>query len=434
MRTTRRLLLASCLLWASPLAPAADWPQWRGPDRSGASKETGLLQKWPKEGPELAWSFEAAGTGFGSFAVVAGRVYVLGARPTDAKGAKRIEQVIALDDKGQELWKADIGPMYDFDGNQWSGGPNATPTVDGDLLFALGSQGILVCVKMADGAEAWRKDLVKEFGAEMTSGGFGPEKTGWGFSWSPLVDGDLLICTPGGKKGLFAALNKTSGKVVWQSAGLTDPCTYSSPVVAEVAGVRQYIALTQTGVVGVAAKDGLTLWEHRRESPYPDVVCPTPAVKDNLVYANAWKGGCTLLRLTPDGGKFKAEVVYDKKEIASAHGGFVLVDKLMFGSNDLASWECQDFETGDIRWRSSALGAGSLIYADGCLYCQAPGGEVALLAASPDGYKELGRFRPPKESANRRPSAKVWTHPVVSGGRLYVRDQELVFCYKVKAP
>ncbi len=429
MRVSRWFVLTSCVL-----AMAADWPGWRGPDRSGASKETGLLQKWPKEGPELAWTFENAGTGFGSVAVVGGRVYVLGARPVDAMGDKRIEQVVALDDKGHELWKADIGPMYDFKSNRWSGGPNSTPFVDGDLVFALGSQGTLVCVKAADGAEVWRKDLVKDFGAEISSGGFGPAKMGWGFSWSPLVDGDRLICTPGGPKGLFVALNKTSGNVVWQSTALTDPCTYSSPIVTEAGGVRQYVAMTQTGVVGVAAKDGSTLWEHRRDNPYPDVVCPTPICKDDLVYVSAWKGGCTLLKPAADGGKFKAEVVYDKKEIGNAHGGVVRVGGVVFGCHDLASWECQDFDTGDVRWKSDAPGVGSLIYADGCLYCLTATGEVALLAASPDGYRELGRFTPAKHSAHRRPTGKVWTHPVVSDGRLYVRDQELLFCYKVKAP
>ena len=350
-------------------------------------------------------------------------------------GDKRIEQIIALDDKGHELWKADIGPMYDFGGNRWSGGPNATPTVDGDLLFALGSQGTLVCVKTADGAEVWRKDLVKEFGAEITSGGFGPAKMGWGFSWSPLVDGDHLICTPGGAKGLFLALNKTSGKVVWQSVGLTDPCTYSSPVVAEVGGVRQYIAMTQTGVVGVSAKDGSTLWEHRRDDPYPDVVCPTPICKDDFVYVSAWKAGCTLLKLAPDGGKFKAEVVYDKKEIGNAHGGVGAGGQVgVRRPRPRPAGSARISRRGRSAGSRTALGSGSLIYADGCLYCQAADGEVALLAASPDGYKELGRFTPPKHSAHRRPSGKVWTHPVVSDGRLYVRDQELLFCYKVKAP
>ena len=433
MRASRWLLLASCLPAASA-ARAADWPQWRGPNHDGASQETGLLQEWPKEGPALAWTCADAGTGFGSFAVVGGRVYVLGARPIDAVGDKRIEQVIALDDKGHEIWKADVGPMYEFASNRWSGGPNATPSVDGDRLYALGSQGVLVCVKTADGAEVWRKDLVKDFGAEIASGGFGPPKAGWGFSWSPLVDGENVIATPGGGKGLFLALNKTNGNVVWQSVGLTDACTYSSPVVAEVGGVRLYVALTQNGAVGVSAKDGATLWEDRRDTPYPDVVCPTPIVKDNLVYTSAWKAGARLVKLSPEGGKVKADMVYDKKEIGNAHGGLVRVGEVVYGGQDLGPLECQDWRTGEIRWKSDAPGSGSLTYADGRLYCQTAAGDVALIAASPDAYKELGRFTPPRHSAHRRPSGKVWTHPVVSDGRLYLRDQELIFCYKVKAP
>ena len=201
--------------------------------------------------------------------------------------------------------------------------------------------------------------------------------------------------------------------------------------------MRQYIALVQTGVVGVSAKDGSTLWEHRREEAFPDIVAPTPLFKDNSVYDTAWKGGCERLKLTADGGKFKAEVAYAKKEIASPHGGVVLANKCIFGNHDLRAWECQNLETGIVRWRSKpgAAGVGSLIYADGCLYTlSAEKGEVALLEASPDDYNELGRFTLPKLSQHHKPDGKVWAHPALSDGRLYLRDQELVYCYRVKAP
>jgi outer membrane protein assembly factor BamB len=427
----RPLWLLTALVLASSLAVAADWPQWRGPERGGVSKETGLLQSWPKDGPPLAWTFDNAGTGFGSFAVVGGRVYVLGARKVDGK---RVEQVIALDDKGVELWSAPIGPMYDWDGNQWSGGPNSTPAVDGDLVFALGSQGELVCVTRSDGKVKWRKNLPDKLDAEVSPGPGGPDKIGWGYNGSPLVDGDRLICTPGGPKGLFAALDKTSGEVLWRSKDLTDACTYSSPVAAEVKGVRQYVALTQNGAAGVSAKDGATLWEYRRDLPFPDVACPTPLVKDDLVYLTAWGGGGTLLKLTPDGNKFKAEVVYQEKEIASRHGGVVLVDGFIYGNHDQRDWVCQDFATGAVRWRTkpAAAEAGTLIYADGRLYTLSEGkGDVALVEATADGYKEAGRFTLPKKSGLRKPSGKIWAHPAISDGKLYLRDQEYVFCYKI---
>jgi outer membrane protein assembly factor BamB len=409
---------------------AADWPAWRGPDRSGVSKETGLLKEWPKEGPPLAWTFEDAGTGFSPPAVVGGRLYLLGARAPDGK---TVEQIICLDDKGKEQWKAPIAPVYDWDGNQWSRGPNGAPAVDGGLVFALGSQGTLVCVEADGGKEKWRKDLPKEMAAEVSPGPGGPEKIGWGYSWSPLVDGDRLVITPGGGQGLFAALNKTDGTPLWRSKAVQDPCTYSSPVVLEVGGVRQYVALTQDGAVAVAAKDGARLWEYRRDKPFPDVVCPTPLVKDNFVYLTAWGGGGTLLKVTGDGNNFKADAVYTEKEIAPHHGGVVLVDGFVFGNHDLGSWECQDFATGAVKWKSKAraLASGSLIAADGRLYCLTDAGEVAMLAATPDAFKELGRFALPKQSKKRQPSGKVWSHPVLSDGRLYLRDQEYVFCYKV---
>jgi outer membrane protein assembly factor BamB len=244
-----------------------------------------------------------------------------------------------------------------------------------------------------------------------------------------------LICTPGGKNGLFVAFDKATGRVAWKSAGLTDACTYSSPIVAEIGGVRQYIALTQTGPVAVSAKDGSTLWEHRRDEPYPDIVAPTPVVKDNLIYVNAWKGKGECIRVTADGGKFKAETVYSQPDIASPHGGVVLVDKSLYGNHDLRAWECLDLETGAVKWKSGKLGTGSLIYADGRLYCLAADkSEVTLVEASPDGYKEHGRFPLPKQSAHRKPQGLAWAHPALSDGKLYLRDQELVFCYKVKAP
>jgi outer membrane protein assembly factor BamB len=424
MRTLTRLLLASGVLAVA----AADWPQWRGPDRDGISKETGLLKTWPKTGPDLAWTYQGGGTGYSAPAVVGGKIYLPGARDGT-------EYLLALDDQGKELWAAKIGPMYDFKGNAWSGGPNSTPSVDGDLIIVAGSQGIVLCVDKT-GKEVWRKDLVKDVGAAVNPVGGDPAGNGWGFSWSPLVDGKNLIVTPGGPKGLFAALNKTDGTVVWQSKDVTDKCTYGSPVAAEIGGVRQYITLVQNGVVAVSAKTGALLWQHRHEDPYPDVVCGTPLVQGNLVYLSVGYGaGAELLKVTGDGQKFKVEVVYANKEIGNKQGGVVLVDGFVYGNHEARFWVCQDFMTGAVKWQSPRRGlpAGAVLYADGNLYCVCQDrDEIGLIAASSTAYKENGRFPLPQKSALRKPSGRLWTLPALSDGKLYVRDQELLFCYKVK--
>jgi outer membrane protein assembly factor BamB len=427
MRTCSILTLAACL--AAWPARAADWPQLRGPDRSGVSQETGLLKTWPRTGPKLVWTYANAGTGFAGMAVVAGRVYTMGCRGTT-------EYVLALDAKGQELWSARIGPLFDFDINRWSRGPNATPAVDGGRVYALGSQGVLVCVDAARGTVLWQKDLPRELGAEVNPVGGAPAGKGWGFAWSPLVDGRQLICTPGGPRGLLAGLDKMTGEVLWRSKEVTAQATYSSPILAEVSGTRQVIQVTQDGVVGVAVKDGTLLWQYKREDPYPEFVCPTPVCRGNRVYVTAgWGAGCDLIELTPAGQKFTARAVYSEKEIANRLGGVVLVGDSLYGYHDTRAWECQDFATGAIKWSARgrrALGLGSVIAADGSLYCLAENGEAALLQASPEKYTQQGRFKLPRESSQRKEGGKVWTYPSLADGHLYLRDQELIFCYRIK--
>jgi outer membrane protein assembly factor BamB len=430
MRITSKILLAAGVM-ALPLAiRAEDWPQWRGPNRDATSKETGLLKTWPKDGPELLWTFDKAGSGYASFAVVGGKVYTMGTREND-------EIVLALDDKGKELWSARIGSVFDFKGNNWSRGPNATPTVDGDLIFALGSQGDLLCVDTG-GKERWRKELTKELGAQVNDIGGGPKNLGWGFSWSPLVDGEQLVCVPGGPQGLFAALNKKTGEVLWRSKDVKDRVTYSSPIVATIGGVKQYIQMTQEGAVAVDAKSGDLLWYFKRENPWSDILCPTPICQGDRVYVTGGAGGCNLIKVEREGDKFKATEVYGEKQIANWHGGVVLVGKYVYGYHAEREWACQDFaEGGDNKWDPPrrGLGPGSLLYADGRLYCVSEKdgkGVVAMLEASPEAYKEISRFTLPRASAIRKNRGGVWTHPVLSDGRLYVRDQELIFCYKVK--
>jgi outer membrane protein assembly factor BamB len=223
--------------------------------------------------------------------------------------------------------------------------------------------------------------------------------------------------------------------VLWRSKDVKDQCTYASPLIAEFGGVRQYLALVQAGLVGVSAADGSLLWSYKREAPYPEVTIPTPIVAGDKVYATAWDGGAMLVKLTRDGQTFKPELVYAEREISNNVGGVILVDKHVYGFNATRAWECQELDTGKITWRSTrrGLGAGSAVYADGNFYClDEAKGLVALVAADPKEYKEKARFPLPKKSALRKPGGKIWTYPVLSDGKLYLRDQELIFCYQVK--
>jgi outer membrane protein assembly factor BamB len=419
------------LVLLAGLAAAADWPAWRGPDRDAVSKETGLLATWPAEGPKLLWQSDKAGQGYAGPAVVGGVVYTMGARGDQ-------EYLIALDGKGQERWSAKIGPVFDFKGNSWSRGPNATPTVDGDLVFAVGSQGVLACFNKGDGKPVWQKDLPRELDAEVNNvQSPGPEKFGWGYCWSPLVDGEQLVIVPGGPKGLFAALDKKTGKPLWRSKAVTDQATYSSPIAATIGGTKQYIYLTQNSLVGVRALDGQLLWKHTREEEYPDVVCPTPIVKDNLVYVSVGAGGgADLFKATGAGGKFKVENVWSNKDLNSYHGGVVLVGGHVYGYHEQRNWVCQELATGTVAWPKGrarqSVKAGGVIAADGRLYVLDEVGTAAMLEASPKGFKVISQFKLPAQSKQRKSRGGLWTHPVLSDGKLYLRDQELVFCYQVK--
>ncbi len=427
MRTL--LVLGVCGLVLSPLL-GADWPGYRGADRMGVSKEKGLLKTWPKDGPKLLWQSDKAGLGYAGMAVVGGIVYTMGARGDD-------EHILAFDGKGNELWSTKVGPVHDWKGNAWSRGPNCTPTVDGDLVFGLSSKGALVCVNKDKGTEVWRLDLPKQLNAEVNKVGGGIEGFGWGFNWSPLVDGDHLIIAPGGAKGLLAALNKKTGTVVWRSTGVTDPCTYSSPVLATIGGVKQVVYLVQNGLVGVNAKDGALLWQYRRDEDYPDVVCPTPIVRGDMVYASVGYGGGNVgLKIVPDGKKFKAEVAYTKKVIGNKLGGVVLVGDHLYGFHEDANWACQDFRSGTVVWpkkRVRQQPSGSVLAADGRLFVLGEKeGDVLMLAASPKGYQLLGEFKLPRLSTRRKAQGHIWTYPSLSDGKLYLRDQELLYCYQVK--
>lgn len=430
----RFLWILVCLSPVGGLAAyAADWPQYKGPARNDISAETNLLSQWPANGPPLVWTFADAGVGLSGPAIVGDRLFTLGGRGDT-------EYLIALDLNSvenqtvSEAWAVAIGPLFDFQGNKWSSGPSATPTVDDGRIYALGGNGHLICVEAAAGQQRWRVDLPKDLAAEVNPIGGGPKKLGWGFTWSPLVDGKHLICLPGGPAGTVAALDKKTGQVVWRSNELTDQAAYTSPIVAEFGGVRQYVALTNQGIYGVAAEDGRLLWSHHPAKRYSTEVVNSPIVRGEFVYVTVGSGqGCLLIRVQSTGGVFQTEEVYANTNLANHHGNVVLVGDHNYGFGQGRGLVCQEFLTGEVVLSERKLRAGALTWANGRFYCYGEDrGEVVLLEVSSSGWNESGRFTIPQETQLRKPSGKLWTPPVVANGHLFLRDQDLIFCYDVR--
>ncbi|HEX7447790.1 MAG TPA: PQQ-binding-like beta-propeller repeat protein [Pirellulales bacterium] len=405
------LVSLSISLPGSAAESSRDWPAWRGPQRNGCSAETGLLATWPEGGPRLLWTATGLGEGFSTPSVVGDRIYVMGNREGQ-------ELVLSLDAaaRGDAVWAAVLGPIR-HDGGGYPG-PRSTPTVDGNRVYALGLNGDLLCVDADSGKEIWRHDLPGEFGGQVG---------GWGYSESVLVDGPWVLCTPGGREATLLALNKTNGKRVWQSK-IGDTADYSSIIAIEADGVKQFVQFTKQGVIGVSGKNGQLLW--RYDAPANGTAnCATPVFADDSVFAASGYGaGGGLVHLTKKGRKFNAEQVYFTKEMKNHHGGLVLVDGYLYGSDDPGVLTCLDFKTGEIKWRDRSCGKCSLLYADGMLYCRSEQGLMSLVRATPERFELAGRFDQPQRS-----DRSAWPHPVIAGGRLFLRDQDKLLCYDVQA-
>ena len=403
-----KLTLANCAL-------ADDWPQWNGPNRDGKSAETGLLAQWPADGPKLAWKATGFGAGYSSVSIADGRLYTMG----DKDGAGWLTAASA--DGGKILWSTKVAkagapgvPGYDFPG------PRSTPTVAGHLVFALDGWGELVCCNANDGKEQWRKSFVKDLGGSPPT---------WGFSESPLVDGQQVVVTPGGRKGAVAAFGTKTGALIWQSKEFTDAAHYASIMPAEIDGVRQYIQLTSASVAGISAKDGALLWKAPRQANI--AVIPTPLVMGNEIYVTSGYGaGCNLFKVAKTDGKFSAEQAYANHVMVNHHGGVVRVGDYIYGYSDGKGLTCQDVKTGKSIWTEKAkIKKGAVAFADGKLYFrEEETGTMILVDATPDGYHEKGRFKQPDRSEE-----KAWPHPAIANGKLYLRDQDVLLCYDIKA-
>ena len=419
-------VLHSLALLAISFASAAwvqsatsDWAQWRGPNRDGISPETGLLKEWPAGGPRLVWKATGLGGGYSGPAIAAGRIYLGGYVGED-------DVVWALEETtGKQVWTAKVGPIPKTTGPGQSidrnDGPRATPTIDGDRLYMLGAGGRLVSLETAGGKEAWRKEFAADLGGQMMSR--------WGYAESVLVDGDRVVCTPGSPKGTVAALDKRTGKLLWQSAALTDKAAYSSIVIGNLAGIRQYVVFTDQHVAGIAPADGKLLWQDSR--PGKTAVIPTPIVQGDEVFVTSGYGiGCNLLKVLKSADGLAAAEVYANRDLVNHHGGVVLIGDHLYGHSDSKGWVCMEFKTGKVVWADRGVGKGSVTYAEGHLYCRSEGGAgvVALVEATPKGYVEKSRFDQPDRS-----SKNSWPHPVIANGNLYLRDQDLLLCYDLKA-
>lgn len=424
-----------------PLASAADWPQWQGPDRNAISKETDLLKEWPPGGPPLAWKAKGLGGGYGAPSIAAGKIFGMGHRDGE-------EIVWALSEKdGKELWVTRLGPAFQQRMPQGKEGPGCTPTVDGDRLYVLGLGGDLACLQVQDGKIVWRKNLRTDWG------GIAPP---WSYRESPLVDGHKLICTPGGPSATLVALNKLTGETIWKSvvpsraestpggseegrrSSGQSGAAYASAIAFDFEGQRQYAQLTAQGLVGIAASDGKLLWRYDKPANSYRIHCATPIYHEGHVFAaSAYGAGGGVVKLKKEAdGSIKAEEVWFSRKMQNHHGGVILYEGCLYGANggnEGGYLICLDFKTGNVLWDGRddperRAPKGSVALADRRLYYRTERGTMLLIEPSPKGYLERGRFEQPE-----RTKASAWAHPVIANGKLYLRDQDTLFCYNVKA-
>jgi len=406
-------------------AQGADWPQWRGPNRDGICSETGLLKSWPEDGPEFLWETTGLGPGYASMAIVDGRLYTMGDISLDSE---QTQCVIAYDLATHErVWAVKVGPIHS------DGGPRCTPTVDDGLVYAIGTSGDLVCLDAKTGSVRWSRNFEKDLGGK---------NPGWKYSESPLIDGDKLLCTPGGREAVMVALDKKTGELIWKCSMPDiggkgkDEAGYSSIVVTEAGGVRQYVQLTNKGLIGVAAKDGRFLWGYSKIANNVANI-PTPIVYGNFIFCStAYNAGSALLELAAAGDGIEAKEIYflDARILQNHHGGLVRIGDYIFGGHDHNKGKpiCVEAKTGKVMWQKDQPGGGSaaVLYADGNLYFRYEDNTMALIKADPQNYNLISTFKLPKRPGMSGPG---WSHLVIVDGRLYVRHSDVLMVYDIKA-
>ena len=430
MKLLLTTLAALCLCFSAvavtttPLVERSDsdWPQWRGPQRDGASPETGLLKQWPAGGPKLLWQVNDIGDGYSTPVVVGSRIYVMSNRGMEN------EFVQALSTKdGQVIWTTRVGNVGLPNQEPPYAKARSTPTVDGNFIYALGSDGDLACLELKSGKLRWSKNIRTEFGGQPGT---------WAYAESPLVDGDAVVVTPGGPQATMLALNKKTGALIWKSAiPGGDVAGYASAIVVQAAGRRQYVQLLSKGIVGVDAKTGQFLWRNSEAAKGPAQYF-TPIARGDLVYGGALGVGGTVVRLKADGNGVTAESVYFNRGLPNGIGGAVIVGDHIYGSEAGQKLVAAEFTTGKLKWQAETISWASIAAADGMLYLHGINGDLALVEATPEGYREKGRFTPPAQPAKKKVGQfpeMAFAYPVIANGTLYIRDLGTMWAWDIKA-
>jgi len=389
-------------------ACGADWPQFRGPNRDGKSAETGLLRQWPVEGPTLLWKASGCGAGYASPIVAGDTIYTAG----DVDGQACVV-AFALDGKPKGRMPFARASGVDHPGFR------SSPVIDGVILYILGADGDLVCANAKTLQRLWGLNVLQKFRGKAG---------GWKLAESPLIDGDKLICTPGGENATIVALDKKTGNTIWTSKGLSDSAEYASCIKFAVGNIPMYATMTKNGLVGVSANTGQFLWRYDRPAN-GTANCPSPVFSEGRVFeATGYGQGGGQVEIKVSGTQVTAAQTWETKDMVCHHGGYVVVDGCLYGNHG-GGWNCLDWKTGQKKWTGRGVGKGCVIYADGMLYCQGESMSIGLVEAKPEKFNQVSSFRLPQDG-----KGELWAHPAIAGGRLYVRHGDVLYCYDIKAP
>ncbi len=393
---------------AAPSGGGPYWPHFHGPKGDNISTDTGLLKSWPGGGPKMIWEIGGLGDGFSSVAIADGTIYTAGNLHGNTV-------VTAIDLDGKKKWAAD-------NGKAWTGdyqGSRGTPTVDGNRVYHENPSGDLVCLSTDGGEKIWGLNILEKAAGKNIQ---------WALAESVLIDGDRLICCPCGQKASVVALNKQTGKMIWAARGLGDKAGYASPVLIEAGGLRIILTMTAKALIGVNAENGDLLFRHPHETKY-DVNATDPIYHDGHIFISSGYGtGSEMLKLDVRGAKATVSRKWANKDLDNHHGGVVLYEGHLYGSNSGNKWICLDWNTGRKVYAEKGVGKGSLTLAEGMLYTLSENNRMGVAPAMPDGLNLAGEFRVPSGGGG-----KSWAHPVVCGGRLYIRHAHKLYVYDVKA-